>query len=59
MNNGERQANDIAERGVLQPVIVRPHPTDSGRCLLVFCERRWRVAERLIDENTTTLCVAL
>ena len=34
----------IKEHGVLQPILVRPHPTDSHRYQLVAGERRWRAA---------------
>ncbi|MBW8783476.1 MAG: ParB/RepB/Spo0J family partition protein [Novosphingobium sp.] len=37
-------AASIAARGVIQPVIVRPHGT--GRWQLVAGERRWRAAQR-------------
>jgi ParB family chromosome partitioning protein len=36
-------AGSIRARGVLQPVLVRPHP--SGRYELVAGERRWRAAQ--------------
>jgi ParB family transcriptional regulator, chromosome partitioning protein len=38
-------AASIAERGVIQPVIVRPAPTGHGY-QLVAGERRWRAAQR-------------
>jgi ParB family transcriptional regulator, chromosome partitioning protein len=37
-------AQSIAARGVIQPVIVRPH--GEGRYQLVAGERRWRAAQR-------------
>ncbi len=37
-------AADIAEHGVLQPLLVRPHPTEEGRYQIVAGERRWRAA---------------
>ena len=37
-------ARSIAQRGVIQPVIVRPMP--GGRYQLVAGERRWRAAQR-------------
>jgi len=40
----EDLAASIAERGVIQPVIVRP--TASGKYQLVAGERRWRAAQR-------------
>ena len=42
----EELAASIAQRGVIQPLIVRPHPTDAGRYQLVAGERRWRAAQR-------------
>jgi ParB family chromosome partitioning protein len=38
-------AASIATRGVIQPIIVRPHP-DGGGYQLVAGERRWRAAQR-------------
>lgn len=38
-------AASIASRGVIQPIIVRPHPEGSGY-QLVAGERRWRAAQR-------------
>ena len=39
----EELAASIAQRGVIQPVIVRPH---GGRYQLVAGERRWRAAQK-------------
>jgi len=39
-------AASIAARGVIQPVIVRPHPAGAGRYQLVAGERRWRAAQK-------------
>jgi ParB family chromosome partitioning protein len=36
----------IAEQGVLQPLIVRPHPAQPGEFQIVAGERRWRAAQR-------------
>ena len=36
----------IAARGVIQPIIVRPHPTNPKRYQIVAGERRWRAAQR-------------
>src|SRR5678816_2948678 len=41
-------ANDIAVRGIMSPLLVRPHPEVKGRFMIVFGERRWRAAE-LVD----------
>ena len=42
----EELANSIRERGVLQPILVRPDPGDPGRFQIVAGERRWRAAQR-------------
>ena len=36
----------IRERGVLQPILVRPAPDASGKYQIVAGERRWRAAQR-------------
>jgi ParB family chromosome partitioning protein len=45
----EDDLNDLAasirERGVIQPVILRRHPTDKARYQIVAGERRWRAAQ--------------
>lgn len=35
----------LKQRGVLQPLIVRPHPADKGLYQIVAGERRWRAAQ--------------
>ncbi|MFP3914870.1 MAG: ParB/RepB/Spo0J family partition protein [Actinomycetota bacterium] len=40
----EELAASVREVGILQPVVVRPHP--DGRYALVAGERRWRAARR-------------
>ena len=37
-------AASIRERGVLQPILVRPHPGEPGAYEIVAGERRWRAA---------------
>ena len=37
-------AQSIRHRGILQPLLVRPHPTTDGRYQIVAGERRWRAA---------------
>ncbi|TAD71511.1 MAG: ParB/RepB/Spo0J family partition protein [Sphingomonadales bacterium] len=41
----EELAASIASRGVIQPIIVRPHPEGTGY-QLVAGERRWRAAQK-------------
>jgi ParB family chromosome partitioning protein len=41
----EELAASIATRGVIQPIIVRPHPNGAGY-QLVAGERRWRAAQK-------------
>ena len=36
----------VRERGILQPLIVRPDPAETGRYEIVAGERRWRAAQR-------------
>ncbi|RJE83449.1 ParB/RepB/Spo0J family partition protein [Paracoccus onubensis] len=38
-------AESVKNRGVLQPLIVRPHPSDEGLYQIVAGERRWRAAQ--------------
>lgn len=37
-------AQSIRVRGILQPLLVRPHPTDPERFQIIAGERRWRAA---------------
>jgi ParB family chromosome partitioning protein len=37
----------IREKGVLQPILVRPHPAEENHYEIVAGERRWRAAQRL------------
>lgn len=45
----ERELQDLAasirEKGVIQPLILRPHPRDDGQYEIVAGERRWRAAQ--------------
>jgi len=47
---GEDEINELAasirERGVLQPILVRPAPGNPGEFQIVAGERRWRAAQR-------------
>lgn len=38
-------AESLRGRGMLQPLIVRPHPSDRGLYQIVAGERRWRAAQ--------------
>ena len=38
-------ADSIRVRGILQPLLARPHPTASGRYQIIAGERRWRAAQ--------------
>ncbi|WP_134680900.1 ParB/RepB/Spo0J family partition protein [Paracoccus ravus] len=38
-------ADSLRSKGVLQPLIVRPHPSDKGLYQIVAGERRWRAAQ--------------
>lgn len=42
----EELANSVREKGVIQPLILRRDPKDSGRYEIVAGERRWRAAQR-------------
>jgi ParB family transcriptional regulator, chromosome partitioning protein len=42
----EELAASLREKGVLQPLIVRPHPEAAGHYEIVAGERRWRAAQR-------------
>jgi ParB family chromosome partitioning protein len=39
-------AQSIREHGVVQPVVVRPSPSQAGRYEIIAGERRWRAAQR-------------
>lgn len=38
-------ADSIRVRGILQPLLARPHPTSPGRYQIIAGERRWRAAQ--------------
>ncbi|WP_354068125.1 ParB/RepB/Spo0J family partition protein [Caulobacter sp. 1776] len=42
----EDLSNSIREKGVLQPILVRPSPDTPGEYQIVAGERRWRAAQR-------------
>lgn len=39
-------AESIAEKGIIQPLIVRPHPQKDNAYEIVAGERRWRAAQK-------------
>ncbi len=39
-------ANSIKEKGILQPILVRPDPNRAGHFEIIAGERRWRAAQR-------------
>ncbi len=43
----EELASSIRENGLLQPLLVRPHPNQPGKCELVAGERRLRAVRSL------------
>ena len=38
--------DSIKARGILQPLLARPHPTESGRFQIIAGERRWRASQQ-------------
>ena len=53
----EELAASIRERGVLEPIVVRPHPTMPGHYEIIMGERRWR-ASRIAGVPTIPTRVA-
>lgn len=41
----EELAASIRRKGIIQPLILRPHPTQDGHYQIVAGERRWRAAQ--------------
>ena len=35
----------VRQQGILQPILVRPHPAEPGRYQIIAGERRWRAAQ--------------
>ncbi len=52
----EELAASIGEHGVLQPILVRPHPEKAGNYLVIAGERRYR-ASRLAGKDTVPAVV--
>jgi ParB family transcriptional regulator, chromosome partitioning protein len=49
----------IRTRGILQPLLVRPHPDRPGRYQLIAGERRWRAAQVREMADTDAAAAAL
>jgi ParB family chromosome partitioning protein len=47
----ESLVNSIREKGILQPLLVRPHPEEKENYEIIAGERRWRAAKTLNLEN--------
>ncbi len=45
-NELDELSRSIAERGVLQPLLVRRHPNEDGAYEIIAGERRWRAAQK-------------
>jgi ParB family chromosome partitioning protein len=43
----ENLKNSIQEKGLLQPILVRPHPTQENAYEIIAGERRWRACKEL------------
>ena len=41
----EELAESVRAHGILQPILVRPHPTEPGRYQIIAGERRWRASQ--------------
>ena len=44
--NIEELAQSIRDKGILQPILVRPHPDESAAYEIIAGERRWCAAQR-------------
>ena len=47
--------DSIRARGILQPLLVRPHPQDAARYQIIAGERRWRAAQQAGLHSIPTL----
>ncbi len=52
-------AESILQRGVLQPLLVRPHPDKDGCFQIIAGERRWRAAQQARLHEVPVLVRAL
>lgn len=51
--------DSIRARGILQPLLARPHPSEAGRFQLIAGERRWRAAQQAGLHTVPTLVRAM
>lgn len=51
----EELTESIRARGILQPILARPHPTRPGHYQIIAGERRWRAAQRAGLHDIPTL----
>ncbi|MEI8296048.1 MAG: ParB/RepB/Spo0J family partition protein [Alphaproteobacteria bacterium] len=51
----ESLVNSIREKGILQPLLVRPHPQDKDNYEIIAGERRWRAAKTLNLEEVPVI----
>jgi ParB family chromosome partitioning protein len=52
-------AASITQRGILQPLLVRPHPSKEGVYQIIAGERRWRASQRAQLHEVPVLVRAL
>ncbi|MBU6448021.1 MAG: ParB/RepB/Spo0J family partition protein [Rhodospirillales bacterium] len=52
-------ADSIAQRGILQPLLVRPKPGAPGHYQIIAGERRWRASQRAMLHEVPVLVRAL
>jgi ParB family chromosome partitioning protein len=52
-------ADSIAQRGILQPLLVRPKPETAGQYQIIAGERRWRAAQKVPLHEVPVLVRAL
>ncbi len=48
-------ANSIRDKGILQPILVRPDPNKEGHYEIIAGERRWRAAQRAQLHNVPVI----
>lgn len=51
----EELANSLREKGILQPLLVRPHPQKAEHFEIVAGERRWRAAQKAELHNVPVI----